>query len=317
LGYLTVWPMGQSRPGVSTLNSPDGRTKANAAIIPAGSQGGISVFTTHDTHFVLDINGYFVRATDNPAQAFYPVLPCRVADTRMAAGPLGAPYLPGGQSRDFPILLSACNLPANAQAYSLNFTAVPHGPLGYVTTWPAGQEQPVVSTLNAASGAVTANAAIVPAGRNGDISVFARNDTDIVIDVNGYFAAPGPGGLSLYNVQPCRARDTREDRSSIGMSGTLGVRVTGSVCDVGNDAQAYVMNATVIPQAVQGNAASLGYLTLYPDGQERPSVSTLNAKDGQITSNMAILPAGNLGFIDAYATNWTHLILDISSYFAP
>jgi aryl-phospho-beta-D-glucosidase BglC (GH1 family) len=317
LRFLTVWPAGENRPGVSTLNSLDGRNKANAAIIPAGNQGAISVFATDDTHFVLDINGYFVRAVDNPAQAFYPVAPCRVVDTRGVAGSLGGPYLPGGQSRDFPILLSACNLPASAQAYSLNFTAVPHGPLAYLSTWPAGQQPPVVSTLNAPTGATTANAAIVPAGANGDISVFASNDTDVVIDVNGYFAPPGQGGLSLYNAQPCRVRDTRGDLSSAGISGTSEVRVIGGVCDVGSDAQAYVMNATVLPQAVQGNPASLAYLSLYPDGQPWPGVSTLNAADGQITSNMAILPAGNAGYVDALAVNWTHLILDISSYFAP
>ena len=49
----------------------------------------------------------------------------------------------------------------------------------------------VVSTLNAPTGTVTANAALVPAGTGGDIEVFPSNDTDLVIDVNGYFAAPG------------------------------------------------------------------------------------------------------------------------------
>ncbi len=39
LGYLTVWPQGGSKPIVSTLNS-DGRIKANAAIVPAGTGGG-------------------------------------------------------------------------------------------------------------------------------------------------------------------------------------------------------------------------------------------------------------------------------------
>ena len=39
LGYLTVWPAGQPRPLASTLNSLDGRIKANAAIIPAGASG--------------------------------------------------------------------------------------------------------------------------------------------------------------------------------------------------------------------------------------------------------------------------------------
>ena len=62
---------------------------------------------------------------------------------------------------------------------------------------------------------------------------------------------------------------------------------------------------------------SLGYLTLWPDGQQQPVVSTLNATDGSITNNMAIVPAGNQGQIDAYANGLTQLILDISSYFAP
>ena len=66
----------------------------------------------------------------------------------------------------------------------------------------------------------------------------------------------------------------------------------------------------------------LGYLTLWPDCEmcQQPLVSTLNALDGIVTSNMAILPTGTQGKINAYAdqnTAPTNLILDISSYFAP
>ena len=39
LGYLTVWPTGQTQPVASTLNSLDGRIKSNAAIVPAGEGG--------------------------------------------------------------------------------------------------------------------------------------------------------------------------------------------------------------------------------------------------------------------------------------
>ena len=60
----------------------------------------------------------------------------------------------------------------------------------------------------------------------------------------------------------------------------------------------------------------LGYLTLWPDGTGQPVVSTLNALDGSITNNMAIVPSTN-GKVDAYASGITQLILDISSYFAP
>ena len=52
--------------------------------------------------------------------------------------------------------------------------------------------------------------------------------------------------------------------------------------------RAYVFNATVAPPG------SLRYLTLWPDGQQQPVVSTLNAYDGFITSNMAIVPTTNM-----------------------
>jgi hypothetical protein len=54
--------------------------------------------------------------------------------------------------------------------------------------WPASAAQPFVSTLNAGDGAITSNAAIVPGGINGAISAYATNATDLVLDVNGYFA---------------------------------------------------------------------------------------------------------------------------------
>jgi hypothetical protein len=60
----------------------------------------------------------------------------------------------------------------------------------------------------------------------------------------------------------------------------------------------------------------LGYLTLWADGQTQPTVATLNASDGAITSNMAIVPMVD-GAIDAFASNPTHLVVDVSGYFAP
>ena len=175
LGYLTLYPAGQSRPLASTLNSLDGRIKSNAAIVPAGTNGAVSVFASDATQVILDINGYFVPATDPTGLAFYPITPCRIADTRTATAPLGGPALVGGQYRTLPILASTCNLPATAQAYSLNFAAVPSGSLGYLTAWPAGQARPLAASLNALTGAITANAAIVPAGTGGSIDVFASD----------------------------------------------------------------------------------------------------------------------------------------------
>jgi len=69
-------------------------------------------------------------------------------------------------------------------------TVVPPGPLTYLSTWPMGQNQPVVSTLNSFQGKIVANAAIVPAGQGGGISVFVTQTTDLIIDVNAYFGQP-------------------------------------------------------------------------------------------------------------------------------
>ena len=216
LGYLTIWPAGENQPVVSTLNSLDGRTKANAAIVPFGVGGAVSVYASNLTNVILDIDGYFTAPTQGSLQ-FYPLPPCRLVDTRGANGPLGGPRLPAQQSRDFPLRDSNC-IPSglSIQAYSLNFTVVPN-PVGqalnYLTVWPTGQTQPYVSTLNNPTATVVANAALVPEGTNGDIDVYAYNTTDLLIDINGYFAPPGSGGQSMYPLDPCRVLDTRQNRS--------------------------------------------------------------------------------------------------------
>src|SRR5437764_1128828 len=311
LSFLTAFPCGETRPLASTLNS-DGRIKAVAGIVPGSTtDGSVCAYVTEDTHLVLDINGYFVPSSNTGSLAFFPVTPCRVVDTRQAAGPLGGPTLSGNTSRTFPILSSSCNVPATAQAYSLNYTVVPRAPkLSFLTTWPTGQSQPTVSTLNASTGAITANAAIVPAGTNGDVNVFVTENADLVIDVNGYFAPPATGGLAFHTLTPCRVLDTRQFIGARPFVGQFDTYIFGMGCAAPPIAQAYVLNATVVPQQ------PLDYLTLWPAGTSQPLVSTLNASDAAITSNMAIVPVQN-GSVSAYAPQSTHLVMDIFGYFAP
>ena len=300
LDYLTLWPTGQSQPVVSTMNSYDGRIKAVAAIIPAGTGGAVDAYATNTTDLVLDINGYFASSSDS-ALAFYPVAPCRLYDTR------GGNFIHAQQAVDFAIQnQNSCSIPSSAQAYSLNFTALPlNGYLNFLTAWPAGQTQPDTSTLNAPTGTVTANAALVQGGTDGKISVFAFNDTDLLIDVNGYFGPPGaPGQLALYTLSPCRVLDTRP----MYFQGQQTVQVESSPRNAPAAAQMYVVNATVLPQGF------LGYLTLWGQG-DQPTVSTLNAWDGAVTSNLAIVPANTTdGTFQAFASDSTQLLIDIFSY---
>ena len=312
LGYITVWPAGLAQPLISTMNARDGRTKASAVIVQAGTGDAVSIYASNTTDVILDINGYF-GAPSSQTYQFYPMTPCRVIDTRNADSELGGPPLVGGQPRNFAVLTSSC-MPQNVtiQAYSFNVTVVPYPsgqPLHYLTVWPEGETQPQVSTLNNRTATTVANAAIVPAGSNGGISVYASDSTELVVDIVGYFAAPTANGMSLYATAPCRVIDTRSGGGQP-WRGEKTINVADSTCAPPSNAQAYVFNATVVPPG------PMHYLTLWPDPDQQPLASTLNAIDGAVTSNMAIMPNIN-GSTDAYASDLTQLILDISSFFAP
>jgi hypothetical protein len=103
--------------------------------------------------------------------------------------------------------------------------------------------------------------------------------------------------------------DTRRPPGAPPFSGVLNVAIAGGGCST-PDAAAYVLSATIVPQR------SFGYLTLWLMGQPQPAVSTLNALDRAVTSNLAIVPAAS-GMTSAFASDPVHLILDIFGYFAP
>ena len=249
---------------------------------------------------------------------FVPVQPCRVVDTRSDAGQFGKPALAAGSVRSFAVPSSGCGIPSNAKAFALNATVVPAGSLGYITIFPTGLTQPLVSTLNSIDGRIKANAAIVPAGTGGAISVFATNATELVLDINGYFVEPGLSfeALAFYPVAPCRVLDTRNPNGSLGgpiLAATVArsFPILSSNCGIPANARAYSMNATVVP------SGPLGFLTLFPSGRAQPLVSTLNAPTGAIVANAAIIPAGDNGAISAYVSGASHLVIDINGYFAP
>jgi len=256
-------------------------------------------------------------------EGFVPVLPCRIADTRVGSGfsdPFGAPSLPARSTRTFPIPLSSCGISSTAQAYSLNVTVVPPAPLGYLSIWPTGQPQPVVSTLNSLDGRVVANAAIAPAGLNGSVDVYASDSTDVILDINGYFDPDITSTAAFYPDTPCRLLDTRSGSGftspfgapSLVFGETRTFPLLSSSCAIASTASAYSLNTTVVPRA-----EDLDYLSLWPTGQAQPFVSTLNSSDGRVVANAAIVPAGTDGGISVFVTDSTDLIIDINGYFAP
>jgi hypothetical protein len=128
------------------------------------------------------------------ALPFFTLAPCRLADTRYGAGfsgPFGPPSIPGSTLRSFPIT-GQCGIPANAQAVSFNFTVTNTLGPGFLVVYPQGSAVPNVSTLNYVGYQTVANAAVVPLGAGGGLSVIPGvSGTDLIIDVNGYYAPSG------------------------------------------------------------------------------------------------------------------------------
>jgi len=124
---------------------------------------------------------------------FVAVSPCRLADTRGNgfSGAFGPPSLATGSPRNFPIT-GSCGIPSDAAAVSANLTATNTMGLGFLKAYPEGVVAPTVSTLNYGPGQTVANAAVIPLGAGGGVTIAAGvSGTDFVLDVNGYYALSG------------------------------------------------------------------------------------------------------------------------------
>jgi len=70
-GFIKIYPQGGSAPVVSTLNYVAGQTIANAAVVPLGAGGGVSIVAgVSGTDLVVDTNGYYASAAANQGNTF-------------------------------------------------------------------------------------------------------------------------------------------------------------------------------------------------------------------------------------------------------
>lgn len=121
---------------------------------------------------------------------FHALTPCRVLDTRQAAGPLGGPSLAAGARRLLP-LNGTCGVPPGARALSANLTVVAGGAAGSLVLWAGDGDLPGTSSLSFGAGRARANNAVVELARDGTRTLWVKNTApapvDVILDVNGYF----------------------------------------------------------------------------------------------------------------------------------
>jgi hypothetical protein len=153
---------------------------------------------------------------------FIGITPCRLVDSRNAAMPpgYGPPSLSPGvpNARNF-TLAGQCGIGSEAQAVSLNVTVTNTLGNGYIVLYPQGSTLPPVSTLNYFAGQTVANAAVVPLASGGLTVVAGVSGTDLIIDVNGYYAGAGTGAANTFlGLGAGNFSMTGEENTAIGYS---------------------------------------------------------------------------------------------------
>ena len=232
---------------------------------------------------------------------FQPVTPFRFADSRSN---IGVGRLPANQQIRIRVA-GQSGLPADITAVSANFTAVGAPAAGYFTASNCAEASPSFSTLNYEAYDGVPNQAIIPVN-GGDICLFSSEDSDIVIDVNGYVAPAST--QTLVPVSPQRLFDSRS-ASPLVAGQVLRISVEGAASPAPAEAVAVALNLTaILPDQT-------GWIRAFPCDVAEPSVSSINPRAGQARANSVIVPTAADGTICLTSNVTSHVVVDITGWF--
>ncbi|MEO8696263.1 MAG: hypothetical protein ABI658_22295, partial [Acidimicrobiales bacterium] len=316
-GYFTVFPTGSLQPNTSTHNFGAGENFANMITMQVGSSGYISIFNylnsgggTADA--LVDIVGYTRR--DNSGTRLHTMAPNRLLDTRAGVGTGLTGSFGAGTPRNLTVRGGSTGVPADAESVVLNMTVTNVSRNGsFITVWPAGSPQPVVSNLNNVEGIARPNLVVARVGTGGQISIANDSGTaDLIADVVGYFSAGAykSGGV-ITGLTPARILDTRSPQpgNPFGQGQVRSITVAGAGGIPGTAKTAILKVTAVDPDAG-------GFLTVWPAGTANPpNVSNLNFVPGMTIPNLVITQIGSAGQINVYnAFGTTHVLIDVLGY---
>jgi len=155
----------------------------------------------------------------------------------------------------------------------------------------------------------------------GQFRIFAERTLEAIVDVSGYFAPPGAGGLYFHPLaSPIRLMDTRAgfgncDNVGSPISAGTNLVVQGrGTCEgltIPTAAQAITGNVTVINPNAQA-----GFMTLYPNGVTQPVAANMVYGPGQILANAFTVSLSGSGQFNVFAERTLDAILDVSGYYS-
>jgi IPT/TIG domain len=283
-----------------------------AATNPPGSGTVDVTVTTAGGTSVISAADRFTYASTSPPSAYTAVTPVRLLDTRSVGGPLG----PAG-SRNLTVAGATPGAPAGATAVVVNVTVTNTTAGSYLGVYPAGGTQPFASNLNWVAGATIPNLVSVQVGAGGAITIFnSVGSTDVVVDLEGYYAAPSGTAGGEVALPPARITDTRPGSGlpnaghTLGAGGTLNVQVTGAGGVPATGVSAAILNVTVT------NTTNQSFLTVWPAGATRPTASNLNWTASVTIPNRVFVPVSATGQISVFNNvGSADVIIDVAGYF--
>ncbi|MFJ9762401.1 hypothetical protein ACIRUY_01165 [Streptomyces erythrochromogenes] len=183
-GHVTVYPNGQTAPGVSNLNFTPGQIVPNLVTVPVVNGKVDLRNNAGSVDLIADVTGYYAAT----GSAFSAAGPVRLLDTRDGTGARAGAVGPGGAVTLQ--VTGTAGVPAQGvTAVVLNVTVTNPTEAGHLIVHPHGTGRPGVSNLNYTPGQTVANLVVVPVV-DGKVTFYNNSgSTDVIADLNGYFTS--------------------------------------------------------------------------------------------------------------------------------
>ncbi len=249
------------------------------------------------------IGQYTVTAqlTSTSGQSWWPVTPTRVLDTRPNA-------LAAGETRNLTVT-GVAGVPADATAVSLNASAAAPNLTGHLRIYPTGSPLPTASSLNFGTNKNVPNAVKVKVGTAGQISVYAGNRTNVLVDIVGYYS-PNALDDQYTPVAPKRIVSmplAPLATTTVKVTGVGGIPTTGPASGISSA----VLNVGAL------NPNGTGHLRVWEAGTTMPNSSTNNFTTADGRMNLTIVKPNPSGQVSIYngSTATVTLTVDTVGYF--
>jgi len=209
-------------------------------------------------------------------------------------------------------------VPGDVKAVSINVTAVNPGSGGFITVWPCGVTRPLSSNLNYLAGDIIPNGVVAPVGANGKVCLYSSSQTEMIVDIAGWFSGDGFVGATPKRLVDTRLgpQQTGPQQGKVQSDGVIIVPIGGIEAESvsGESTLVPVLTAAAINVTVVDPGGS-GFVTIFPCDVERPKASNLNFVAGQTIANGVIAPASANGEVCIYTLQTTDIIVDLAGWF--